>query len=40
MLVSLIKKDRIYSVTLPLSVTGSYWVSDLDKMEMKENLSE
>ncbi len=31
MLVSLIKRDRIYSVTLPLSVTGSYWVSDLDK---------
>ena len=31
MLVSLIKKDRIYSVTLPLAITGSYWVSDLDK---------
>ena len=30
-LVSLIKKDRIYSVTLPLAITGSYWVTDLDK---------
>lgn len=31
MLVSLIKKERIYSVTLPLSVDGTYWVSDRDK---------
>ena len=31
MLVSLIKKDRIYSVTLPLSVDGTYWVFDMDK---------
>lgn len=31
MLVSLIKKERIYSVTLPLSVDGTYWVSDMDK---------
>ena len=31
MLVSLIKKERIYSVTLPLNVDGTYWVSDRDK---------
>ncbi len=31
MLVSLIKKERIYSVTLPLVVDGTYWVSDRDK---------
>jgi len=31
MLVSLIKKERIYSVVLPLSVNGTYWVSDRDK---------
>ena len=31
MLVSLIKKERIYSVTLPLSVDGTYWVTDRDK---------
>lgn len=31
MLVSLIKKERIYSVTLPLAVNGTYWVSDRDK---------
>ena len=31
MLVSLIKKERIYSVTLPLNVNGTYWVSDRDK---------
>ncbi len=31
MLVSLIKKDRIYSLTLPLAINGSYWVSDVDK---------
>lgn len=31
MLVSLIKKDRIYSVSLPLSIGGTYWVSDLDR---------
>ena len=31
MLVSLIKKDRIYSLTLPLAINGSYWVSDLDR---------
>ncbi len=31
MLVSLIKKERIYSVTLPLSVNGTYWVCDRDK---------
>ena len=27
----LIKKERIYSVTLPLSVDGTYWVTDRDK---------
>ena len=31
MLVSLIKKERIYSVSLPLAVNGTYWVSDRDK---------
>ena len=31
MLVSLIKKDRIYSVSLPLAINGTYWVSDTDK---------
>ena len=31
MLVSLIKKDKIYSVTLPLAVNGTYWVCDTDK---------
>lgn len=31
MLVSLIKKERIYSVTLPLAINGTYWVSDRDK---------
>lgn len=31
MLVSLIKKERIYSVSLPLSVNGTYWVCDRDK---------
>jgi S-DNA-T family DNA segregation ATPase FtsK/SpoIIIE len=31
MLVSLIKKERIYSVTLPLSINGTYWVCDRDK---------
>ena len=31
MLVSLIKKERIYSVSLPLNVDGTYWVSDRDK---------
>jgi len=31
MLVSLIKKDRIYPLTLPLAINGSYWVSDLDR---------
>ena len=31
MLVSLIKKDRIYTVSLPLAVNGTYWVSDRDK---------
>ncbi len=31
MLVSLIKKERIYSVSLPLAVDGTYWVSDRDK---------
>lgn len=31
MLVSLIKKERIYSVTLPLNIDGTYWVSDRDK---------
>ena len=31
MLVSLIKKDRIYSVSLPMQISGTYWVSDLDK---------
>ena len=31
MLVSLIKKERIYSVSLPLMVDGTYWVSDRDK---------
>ena len=30
MLVSLIKKDKIYSVTLPLAVNGTYWVCDTD----------
>ena len=31
MLVSLIKKDKIYNVSLPLAVNGTYWVSDCDK---------
>ncbi len=31
MLVSLIKKDKIYSVSLPMAVNGTYWVSDSDK---------
>ena len=31
MLVSLIKKERIYSITLPLAVDGTYWVTDRDK---------
>jgi len=31
MLVSLIKKDRIYTVSLPVAVNGTYWVSDVDK---------
>ena len=30
-LVSLIKRDKIYSVTLPLAIDGTYWVSDRDK---------
>lgn len=30
-LVSLIKKDKIYTVSLPLAVNGTYWVSDTDK---------
>ena len=38
MLVSLIKKDRIYSVTLPLAVNGTYWVSDVDKNGNERNL--
>ena len=38
MLVSLIKKDRIYSVTLPLNVNGTYWVSDVDKNGNERNL--
>ena len=32
MLVSLIKKDKIYSVTLPLAVNGTYWVAKHIKM--------
>lgn len=31
MLVSLIKRERIYSVSLPLNINGTYWVSDRDK---------
>lgn len=31
MLVLLIKKDKIYSVSLPIAVNGTYWVSDNDK---------
>lgn len=31
MLVSLIKKDKIYSVSLPLAINGTYWVADTDK---------
>ena len=38
MLVSLIKKDKIYSVTLPLAVNGTYWVSDVDKNGNERNL--
>lgn len=30
-LVSLIKRDRIYTVSLPLSINGTYWVYDKDK---------
>ena len=38
MLVSLIKKDRIYSVSLPLAVNGTYWVSDRDKNDNERKL--
>lgn len=31
MLVSLIKKEKIYSVSLPLNVNGTYWVCDRDR---------
>ncbi len=31
MLVSLIKKEKIYTLSLPLAVNGNYWVSDMDK---------
>ena len=31
MLVSLIKKDKIYSVSLPMAVNGTYWVCDSDR---------
>lgn len=31
MLVSLIKKDKIYSLSLPLAINGTYWVADTDK---------
>lgn len=30
-LVSLIKRERIYTVSLPLAINGTYWVSDRDK---------
>lgn len=38
MLVSLIKKERIYSVTLPLAVDGTYWVTDRDKNGVERKL--
>ena len=30
-LVSLIKRDKIYTVSLPLAINGTYWVCDRDK---------
>ncbi|MDF2820870.1 MAG: signal peptide protein [Clostridiales bacterium] len=30
MIVTLIKKDKIFSMTLPVKVNGQYWVADLD----------
>ncbi len=38
MLVSLIKKDKIYSLTLPLAINGTYWVSDMDKNGMERKI--
>ena len=38
MIVNLIKKDRMFSLTLPQKVKGQYWVADIDERGKKRKL--
>lgn len=38
MLIYIIKNERLETYTLPLDISGSYWITDLDENNQKRNL--
>ena len=38
MIVRLIKRTKIYNFTLPPTITGNYWITDIDGLGNTRNL--